>query len=232
MKRFVARTKASGPTAIAVSAVALVVLVLPGKWRAPSLAAGSERNWYQSGSPAVQSHADDSSEAPRCQIEGQEEITIKCDYSPLPPSHSDGGDELRIVLNRAIFSFKTGNESQMHIELTFTNQSATRISVGHTVYLAIDDNKGQNHMRRHLPHVDFGKLETNQPLTFSETLLSPAFSQGHYWIHLWIPASDSSLKLDPAHNLLLSSIGVPDRTTGLNTLAEFKTTDAPKRRRD
>jgi hypothetical protein len=69
-----------------------------------------------------------------------------------------------------------------------------------TVYLAFDDAKGENHMRRPLPHVDFTKLEPAKPMTFEETLLAPAFEPGMYSISLWIPSNDTALKFERAHN--------------------------------
>jgi hypothetical protein len=109
----------------------------------------------------------------------------------------------------------------MKIELTFTNGSGHKISDPRVVYLQIDDEKGQNHVRRPLPHVDFTKLEPGKPANFQETLLTPGFSVGNYFISLWIPSTDPSLKFDPAHNFLFSANGVPDRATGLNRIAKF-----------
>ena len=109
----------------------------------------------------------------------------------------------------------------MRIQLTFTNDSGSKIADQRMVYLAIDDEKGENHMRRLLPHMDFRELEPGKLTKFQETLLAPAFSRGPYVVSLWIPSSDPSLKFDPAHNFLLSSNGVPDLATGLNQLAKF-----------
>jgi hypothetical protein len=67
----------------------------------------------------------------------------------------------------------------MHVQLTFTNESGSKIADRRTVYLAIDDDKGENHMRRSLPHVDFTKLELDKPVTFQETLLAPHFLPVH-----------------------------------------------------
>lgn len=217
---------------IPVLAVMLANFALPVCWHDFSCVATSQANRPQSGSSTAQSPAKGSSALPECRIGGKEELTIECNYSAMPRPQSHDKVEPHIALNRAVFSFKTNNESNMHIELTFTNQSTTRISVERTVYLAIDDDNGQNHLRRPLPHVDYRRLEPNQPLTFSETLLAPAFSKGHYWIHMWIPSPNPLLKLDAAHNLLLSSVGVPDAATGLNKLAEFNATAAPNRRHD
>ena len=39
----------------------------------------------------------------------------------------------------------------MRVQLTFTNDSGSEIADQRTVYLAIDEEKGENHMRRSLP---------------------------------------------------------------------------------
>lgn len=112
----------------------------------------------------------------------------------------------------------------MRVELTFTNASEHAISQARTVYIAIDDESGQNHIRRQLPLVDFTKFVPGKPITFSEVLRAPAFQPGHYSIYLWIPSSDPSLKFDATHNFLLSNAGVPDEKSGLNTIATFTVT--------
>jgi len=130
------------------------------------------------------------------------------------------------VLNRAIFVFELWHESHMQIELEFTNESGAKIPEKRTVYLAIDDSKGQNHMRRPLPEIDFTKLAPGKRLKFEETLLAPAFSPGPYIISLWIPSNDPALEFDPKHNFLLSNKDVPDAATGLNRIANFVSTPA------
>ncbi len=109
----------------------------------------------------------------------------------------------------------------MRVELTFTNGGKNAISEERSVYLAIDDDAGLNHLRRKLPSVDFRRLTPGQQLTFSETLLAPAFQAGHYTIQLWIPSADPSLEFDARHNFLLSNPGVADQKSGLNQLATF-----------
>ena len=109
----------------------------------------------------------------------------------------------------------------MHVELTFTNDSDAKIAEKRTIYIALDDAKGQNHMRRPLPHVDFTKLEPGKPMMFEERLLAPAFEPGTYSISLWIPSNDVAMKFDAAHNFLLSDEGVPDIDSGLNRIAKF-----------
>lgn len=166
----------------------------------------------------------------KCDVSGATKITITCNYTGAPQDANAANAIPRIVLNHAMISFETNNESHMKIELTFTNQSAAAISEARTVFIAIDEPGGKNHLRRPLPQVDLRKLASHQTLTFSETLLSPAFPRGDYVVHLWIPSADPALKFDAAHNLLLSNVGVPDSVTGLNTLASFTVTAWPDRK--
>jgi len=158
--------------------------------------------------------------APQCDVKGSGEITITCSYSP----ESRGSEQIagpRIAVDRASLSFDTDQDSHMKISLTISNHGNASISEARTVYIAIDGADGKNVMRRALPSVDLSKVTPQQTVAFSETLLSPAFPPGTYTIHLWIPSPVTSLKFDPSHNLLLSSIGVPDSATGLNTLGTF-----------
>jgi Domain of unknown function (DUF4832) len=204
-------------TAISTLMAGLAISISPALRDGGGHAANSGGGKTQSASPAAKSPA-----APQCKIAGKGEITITCEYEVTPRSSLDNTTEPRIALNRSLLSFKTNDDSRMHVELTFTNEGVTRVSDVRSVYLAINDERGQNHMRRALPHADFRKIEPGQALTFQDTLIAPAFSQGHYIIFLWIPASDSSLEFDPAHNLLLNNRDVANPVTGLNTLATFK----------
>jgi Domain of unknown function (DUF4832) len=158
--------------------------------------------------------------APHCDIKGSGEITITCSYSP----ESHATEQIagpRIALDHASLFFDTDQDSHMKIGLTITNHGSAAISEARTVYIAIDGADGKNYLRRALPSVALSKVAPQQTAAFSETLLSPAFPRGTYTIHLWIPSSETSLKFDPSHNLLLANIGVPDSATGLNTLATF-----------
>ena len=166
---------------------------------------------------------------PQCSATGAKELTITCSYTAASPAGADRRSVPRIVLNRAALSFNTAEDSDMSVELTFSNESGAKITERRTVYLEIDDTKGQNHLRRPLPRVDFTKLEPGKPLKFQEKLLAPGFSTGAYTVSLWIPADDPAVKFDPAHNFLLSSTGVPDPATGLNQVAKF-TAKTPTRR--
>ena len=174
-------------------------------------------------------HTNVSQSAPQCEIVGKSEVAITCVYSPAEAGGADARSLPRVILNRAEISFKTSNESHMRVELSFTNDSGAQINEPRTVYLAIDDEKGQNHMRRPLPQVDFTRLDPGKLAKFEETLSAPAFAPGPYIVSLWIPSSDPSWKFDSTHNFLLSSAGVPDSVTGLNRVAKFKAGSPDKR---
>jgi hypothetical protein len=165
-----------------------------------------------------------SSAGPQCETTGTDAITISCNYKATYAGGAADSSAPRVTLNRAVVSFTPSTESHMLVELTFTNNSGKRVVEQRTVYLAIDDTKRKNYMRRPLPHVDFTELDAGVPLKFDETLLAPAFSPGSYAISLWIPSNNPALKFDPAHNLLLSSEGVPDLETGLNRIGTFTAT--------
>jgi hypothetical protein len=135
------------------------------------------------------------------------------------------------VLNRAVFSLEPKEESNMLVELTLTNESSGTISVRRTVYLAIDDEQGHNYVRRPLPSVDFLKLKTGEPQTFSDHLLVGGFRPLRYTIHLWIPDPDPSRKFNPERDFFLSSVGLADPVGGLNVLAQFTVEGWKQRRR-
>jgi hypothetical protein len=166
---------------------------------------------------------------PQCETQGTGEVTISCSYSATATAPRENSAP-RVVLNRVAISFKPASESHMLVELTFTNDSDAKIAEKRTIYIALDDAKGQNHMRRPLPHVDFTKLEPGKPMTFEERLLAPAFEPGIYSISLWIPSNDAALKFDPAHNFLLSNEGVPNAESGLNRIANFTATPSPRKK--
>ena len=174
--------------------------------RTGALESGSARSPAASGEPKCSTNHE------------RDQITIACDYTQSAASTPPDGP--RIILNDAFLSFETGSDNYMHLDLTFTNGGTSRIEENRKVYLEIDDDAGHNYMRRPLP-IDLSTLVPNAPLKISTRLLSGAFRPGHYIIYLWIPSSDASLKFSSAHNLLLSSVGVADRTSGLNKVADF-----------
>jgi hypothetical protein len=160
---------------------------------------------------------------PVCHAAGSHDIALSCDYIPADSKSAVSG-EPRIALNHAAFSFKTKHDNWMSVTLTFTNLDRAAPSEARSVYLAIDDDSGKNYIRRVLPHVDFRTLAPGQKTDFSEHLLIPALHSGHYRIELWIPSSNSALKFDVSHNLLMESVGVADPKTGLNRVASFSVT--------
>ena len=184
--------------------------------------------WLVAVGPGIQA-AGLPSGGPQCETQGTSELTISCSYSAAATAPRENSTP-RVVLNRAVISFEPWDESHMHVELTFTNDTNAKIAEKRTIYLVFDGAKGENHMRRPLPHVDFTKLEPGKPITFGETLLAPAFEPGVYSISLWIPSNEAALKFKPAHNFLLSNEGVPETESGLNRLAKFTATPSPGRK--
>jgi hypothetical protein len=165
--------------------------------------------------------------APKCETAGTGKITITCSYTGTPRVPSDAKNSSRLVLNRAVVSLDPKEEGNLHLELTFTSQGEGRMFETRQAYLQIDDDRGRNYVRRVLTNVDFSKFAQGERRTFSEELLVAIFRSGHYIIRLWIPDPDPAKKFDAANAFLLSSVGVADPATGLNTLADF-TVDARK----
>lgn len=192
--------------------IALSVVTLSATFLVLSLTAVARKN--------LKSALQQAPGAPQCNVKGDTEISIACDYSPAPNVGAQIAGP-RIAVNHASFFFDTDQDSHMKIGLTITNRGPDAISEARIVYIAIDGDDGKNYLRRPLPHVDLSKIAPEQTIAYSETLLSPAFPRGTYTIHLWIPSSEPSLKFDPAHNLLFNNIGISDSETGLNTLATF-----------
>jgi hypothetical protein len=175
----------------------------------------------QSTSRVPAANPDEAEIAPQCKTTGTKEITISCTYTPSLEASTITKNAARIVLNRAEVLFEPNHESYMRVELEFTNGGGSSLTSVPTVYLAIDDDTGRNVIRRVLTHVDLARLHTGERLTFLDRLLVGAFTSGRYTISLSIPDPESSRKNIPAYNMLLSSAGVPDPTTGLNTVAHF-----------
>ena len=163
----------------------------------------------------------EASTAPHCEITGVRDLKITCQYSPTRRSSTGSKDEIRLVLNRAVLSFGTVRDSFMFVDLTFTNEGASLIPGHGTVYLTIEDETGQNMVRRPLPKTDLSKLSPGIPTTFSERFLIGGFRRGRYTLSLLIPNLDPTQKNSPGHNMLLSSEGVPDPRNGSNTIAHF-----------
>jgi hypothetical protein len=206
----------------------LAALVLPP---AAIVSGALGQNWVSQGSsdpgkiqtaPGTASNSRaEYSASPHCDIAGKKEITITCHYTATPAADSRSEKHPRIVLNDAVLSFKTNQDNHMHVELTFTNEEMNSISDSLPVYLAIDDDSGSNYLRRLLPHINLRNLAPGSQQAMSERLLVPALQPRHYIIRLWIPNPDPYLKFEPSHNFLLSSVGVPNQESGMNTIATF-----------
>jgi len=109
----------------------------------------------------------------------------------------------------------------MSLELKLTKLDETAIADEHLVYLAVDDDAGNNFIRRPLPSVKLSGLSPGKTSEFKEHLLFPGLQPGHYRISLWIPRADPALKFKAEQNLLLSSYGVADQKSRLNAIASF-----------
>lgn len=153
----------------------------------------------------------------RCEAAGKSEITVTCDYSA--EQFSDRGDMPRIALDRAVITFRPRDESRMQVKLTFRNIGKRSLKERRSVYIEFDDIAGKNYIRRPLHHVDLRQLAPGERKEFDEVLLVPALRPNRYVVRLWIPDPKSAVKFNPAHSLLLSTIGVPDEPTGTNQIA-------------
>src|ERR1700723_4069260 len=91
---------------------------------------------------------------PQCETQGSDEVTISFSYSATATAPRENSTPL-VVLNHAVISFKLSSESHMHVELTFTNDSDTKIAEKRTIYFPFDDGKGENHSARPFPPVFF-----------------------------------------------------------------------------
>lgn len=158
---------------------------------------------------------------PRCQITGTQDIAIICNYTPMPLNAARSPHEPQIALNRVELSFGTTDSNWMRLELRFTKLDKRPISEARSVYIAFDDDSGHNFIRRPLPSVNLAALVTGKSADFQERLLVPALRPGHYQIKLWIPSVNPAFKFDYRHNLLVSSFGVADESSGLNRIAAF-----------
>ena len=155
-----------------------------------------------------------------CTAAGEAKIVIRCAYTATPRPSSESHVDPRIVLNRAELSFSADEESWMVVDLTFTNDGPLRPSSNLTAYLAIDDEQGSNYLRRPLPAIALHRLAAGHRGSFSDRLLAPALRPGNYILHLWI--FDKAPSDPESHTLLLSSSGVSDLKSGVNTLATLE----------
>lgn len=202
--------------------VLTVSTILPFESQTSNLARGSDwQNSPQSGEDVNVQSPDQTRIEPRCESKATREITISCTFSAAPQTVSAKKGAPRVVLNRAEISFEPIHESHMRVELEFTNEGKENLEPARPVYLVMDNDFGQNVLRRLLPHTDLSKIRPGERATYSESFLVGAFVGGHYTITLWIPDPDPSRFNIPAYNLLLSCVGVPNLASGLNILGHF-----------
>jgi hypothetical protein len=172
-------------------------------------------------SPAVEANPAQNANLPRCLVQGGRKITITCDYKPIPVDSRPATGSAAIALNHAELAFETRDDNWMSLELRFTRLDSTPTSEAHLVYIAIDDEFGNNYIRRPLPDVNLSGLEPGLSTEFKERLILPALRPGHYQIKLWMPSAEPMNRFEAAHNLLVSSFGVADEKLRLNTIAAF-----------
>lgn len=175
----------------------------------------------QKASPSPVHAAATVSSQPRCVTSGARTISISCDYTPMAPDSGQIAGQPQIALNHAELAFNTKDDNWMRLVLRFTKLDNQPFAESRMVYIAIDDDRGNNFVRRPLPAVNLAGLAPGQSIQFEQRLLFPAFQPGHYQVKLWIPSNDPALKFKAAHNWLVSSYGVPDSQSGLNTIASF-----------
>lgn len=203
------------------AATVLAVLALAGcfvaRGQGTAFANGSNRSHPTASTQPLIDTLAQTAGGSRCETSGRHEISISCDY--IAAEIVSKKSEPVIVLNHVSISFEANHESDLHVELTFTQQGTTRFAADRPGYLAINGESGENYVRRVLPHLDFRKLMPGVAATFSDEFLAPALRPGRYLVQLWIPDPNPSFKFDAAHCFLLGNVGVPDQTTGLNTIA-------------
>ena len=117
----------------------------------------------------------------------------------------------------------------MSLSLQIANEDTFRLAEQRTVFIEVDDTKGNNYLRRPLPHTDLGLVGPGQTRTFSEKVLVGSFQPGDYIIFLWIPSAETGQTYNSKKNFLLGgeSVAIPD--SGLNKLAQFKVIHSSKR---
>jgi hypothetical protein len=158
---------------------------------------------------------------PRCVVSSSRQISIACDYKPLPLRKDLPAGEPQIALNHAELQFDTRDDNWMSLSLTLTRLDSPPAASARTVYIEVDDDAGRNFVRRPLSAINIAGLAPDNPVRFDQRLIFPAFPPGHYQVKLWIPSNNPALKFKPDHNLLVSSAGVADAASGLNRIADF-----------
>jgi hypothetical protein len=161
-----------------------------------------------------------------CQATTAKDLNLDCSYRPgTGPFVSSP----HLRLTHASFSFEVKGENYMSLSLQIANEDSVRLVERRTVFIEIDDKKGNNYLRRPLSHTDLSFVKPGEIRTFSEKLLVGSFQPGDYTIFLWIPSLEAGQTFNPKHNFLLGgeSVGNPDN--GLNKLAQFTVIRPSKR---
>jgi hypothetical protein len=161
-----------------------------------------------------------------CQATSLKELILDCSYRPGAGAFTSS-PHLRLI--QASLSFKVKGENYMSLSLQIANEDTVRLVERRIVFIEIDDTKGNNYLRRSLPHTDLSLIKPSKTRTFSEKLLVGSFLPGDYIISLWIPSPEPKETYDRKRNFLLGgeNVAVPD--TGLNTLAQFTVLRSSKR---
>ena len=161
-----------------------------------------------------------------CQATTAKELILDCPYRPGTGAFVSS-PHLRLI--HASLSFEVEGENYMSLSLQIANEDTVRLTKPRTVFIEIDDSKGNNYLRRPLPHTDLGLMKPGETQTFSEKLLVGSFKPGDYTIFLWIPSSETGQTYKPKQNFLLGGESVATPDNGLNKLAQFKVIHSSKR---
>ena len=161
-----------------------------------------------------------------CQATTAKELILDCSYRAGTGAFVSS-PHLRLV--HASLSFEVKGENYMSLSLQIANEDTVRLAERRTAFIEIDDTKGNNYLRRPLPHTDLGLVEPGETRTFSEKLLVGSFLPGDYFIFLWIPSSETDQTHNSKQNFLLGGESVASPDSGLNRLAQFKVIHSSKR---
>jgi hypothetical protein len=110
----------------------------------------------------------------------------------------------------------------MSLSLKISNEDAAPLAERRTVFIEVDDTKGNNYLRRPLLHTDLSLVKPGDVRTFSEKLLVGSFQPGDYVIYLWIPSSETGQTYNARQNFLLGGENVATLDNALNKVAQFK----------
>jgi hypothetical protein len=161
-----------------------------------------------------------------CQSTTAKELILDCSYRPGTRAFVSS-PHLRLI--HASLSFEVKGENYMSLSLQIANEDTVRLAERRTVFIEVDGTKGNNYLRRPLPHTDLGLVKPGETRTFYEKLLVGSFQPGDYIIFLWIPSSETGQTYNSKQNFLLGGEGVATLDNGLNKLAQFKVIHASKR---